>query len=80
LTTTVTRVTHSCVLLDLDGQRVLTDPWFSERPGYYRGEHLAFTATTLPRLAAMVASHDHHDLNAFSAYPEKGGHRSWSSG
>jgi L-ascorbate metabolism protein UlaG (beta-lactamase superfamily) len=72
--TTVTRVTHSCVLLDFDGQALLTDPWFSEKPGYYRGEPLAFTPATLPKLSAVVASHDHYDhydLGAFSAYPDK---------
>jgi L-ascorbate metabolism protein UlaG (beta-lactamase superfamily) len=31
-TLTVTRVTHSCVLLDFAGIKILTDPWFSERP------------------------------------------------
>ncbi|NUS45108.1 MAG: MBL fold metallo-hydrolase [Mycobacteriaceae bacterium] len=70
----VTRVTHSCVLLDFDGRQVLTDPWFSEKPGYRRGEPLAFTPVDLPRLTAVVASHDHYDhfdLNAFAAYPHK---------
>ena len=43
MATTLTRVTHSCALLDFDGQALLTDPWFSEKPGYYRGEPLAFT-------------------------------------
>jgi L-ascorbate metabolism protein UlaG (beta-lactamase superfamily) len=70
---TVTRVTHACVLLDLDGQRLLTDPWFSERRGYYRGEPLAFTPTSLPKLAGVLVSHghyDHFDLAAFAAYPD----------
>jgi L-ascorbate metabolism protein UlaG (beta-lactamase superfamily) len=74
MTTTLTRVTHSCALLDFDGQRVLTDPWFSEKPGYRRGEPLAFTPTTLPSLSAVVASHDHYDhydLDAFAAYPDR---------
>jgi L-ascorbate metabolism protein UlaG (beta-lactamase superfamily) len=74
MATTLTRVTHSCALLDFDGQALLTDPWFSEKPGYYRGEPLAFTPATLPRLSAVVASHDHYDhydLDAFSAYPDK---------
>lgn len=71
---TLTRVTHSCVLIEFDGQRVLTDPWFTERPGYYRGEQLAFTPTTLPPLAAVVASHDHYDhydVAGFASYPDK---------
>jgi L-ascorbate metabolism protein UlaG (beta-lactamase superfamily) len=71
---TLTRVVHAAVLLDFDGHQVLTDPWFSEKPGYYHGEPLAFTPTSLPRLAAVVASHrhyDHYDLAAFAAYPDK---------
>lgn len=74
MTTTVTRVTHSCALLDFGGQVLLTDPWFSEKAGYYRGEPLAFTPASLPRLAAVIASHDHYDhydVDAFSAYPDK---------
>lgn len=74
MVTTVTRVTHSCVLLDFGGHVVLTDPWFSEKPGYRRGEPLAFTPVTLPGLSAVVASHDHYDhydIDAFSAYPDK---------
>jgi L-ascorbate metabolism protein UlaG (beta-lactamase superfamily) len=71
---TVTRVTHSCVLLDFDGSVVLTDPWFSEKPGYYRGEPLAYTVEQLPKLAAVIVSHDHYDhydLEAFRAYADK---------
>ena len=71
---TITRVTHSCVLLDFAGQRLLTDPWFSERRGYYRGEPLAFTPGSLPELAGVLVSHghyDHFDLAAFAAYPDR---------
>ena len=74
MTTTVTRMTHSCVLLDFEGERVLTDPWFSEKRGYYRGQPLASSPTALPALSAVVASHDHYDhfdVAAFSAYPDK---------
>lgn len=74
MTSSITRVTHSCALLDFNGQRVLTDPWFSEKRGYYRGEPLAFTPTTLPSLSVVVASHDHFDhfdVDAFSAYSDK---------
>lgn len=48
--------------------------WFSEKPGYYRGGALAFTPVSLPKLSAVIASHDHfdhYDVDAFSAYPEK---------
>jgi len=34
MTLPATRVTHSCVLLEFGGQRLVTDPWFSERRGY----------------------------------------------
>jgi L-ascorbate metabolism protein UlaG (beta-lactamase superfamily) len=70
---TITRVTHACVLLDFGGQRLLTDPWFSERPGYRRGEPLAFTPQTLPPLAGVLVSHghyDHFDIATFAAYPD----------
>jgi L-ascorbate metabolism protein UlaG (beta-lactamase superfamily) len=74
MTLTGTRVTHSCVLLDFNGRRVLTDPRFSERRGYYRGEALAFSPTGLPRLDGVLVSHghyDHFDLAGFSAYPDR---------
>jgi len=70
---TITRVTHACVLLDFDGQRLLTDPWFSERPGYRRGEPLACTPQALPPLAGVLVSHghyDHFDIDTFAAYPD----------
>lgn len=71
---TVTRVAHSCVLLDFAGAAVLTDPWFSERPGYFRGEPLGITVANLPRLKGVVGSHhhyDHFDMDAFREYPDK---------
>lgn len=74
MATTLTRVAHACVLLDFTGRRVLTDPWFSEKRGYHRGEPLAWTPAELPRLAAVVASHDHYDhfdVAAFAGYPDK---------
>jgi len=55
--TTVTRVAHSCVLLDFDGQRILTDPWFGEKPGYRQGEVRALaSAADLPELAGVPVS------------------------
>jgi L-ascorbate metabolism protein UlaG (beta-lactamase superfamily) len=39
--TAVTRVTHSCHLIEIGGRTFLTDPWFSTRPGYYQGEPVA---------------------------------------
>jgi L-ascorbate metabolism protein UlaG (beta-lactamase superfamily) len=72
---TITRVAHACVLLDFDGHRILTDPWFSEKPGYSPGEHRAFaSAADLPPLDGVLVSHghyDHFDMDAFAAYPDK---------
>jgi len=71
---TVTRICHSCVLLDFDGFRVLTDPWFSEKSGYYRGEPLAMQVSELGRLDAVIVSHDHYDhydVDAFKNYSDK---------
>lgn len=74
-TTTLTRVAHASVLLDFDGHTILTDPWLSEKPGYYQGEQRAFaSAADLPELAGVVVSHghyDHFDMDAFAAYPDK---------
>jgi L-ascorbate metabolism protein UlaG (beta-lactamase superfamily) len=73
--TTLTRVAHACVLLDFDGHAILTDPWLSEKAGYYQGEKRAVdTAADLPPLAGVVISHghyDHFDMEAFAAYPDK---------
>lgn len=74
-TTTVRRIVHASVLIDFDGARILTDPWFSERPGYRHGEPAAIrSAADLPELAGIVISHghyDHCDLPALAAYPDK---------
>lgn len=73
-TLTITRIAHSSVLIDFDGYRVLTDPWFSEKFGYYHGEPYGITLEDLPRLDGVVVSHghyDHYDMNAFQAYPDK---------
>ncbi len=71
---TVTRITHCCTPIDFSGSVILTDPWFSERFGYHRGEPLGREVAALPRLASVVISHDHYDHNdvgAFSGYGDK---------
>ena len=73
-TLTITRIAHSSVLIDFDGHRVLTDPWFSEKYGYYHGEPYGITLQNLPRLDGVVVSHehyDHYDMQAFQVYPDK---------
>ncbi|RSN56731.1 MBL fold metallo-hydrolase [Actinomadura sp. WAC 06369] len=61
----VTRVVNSCVLLELDGHAVLTDPWFTERWWLRRGEPLGLRIGDLPPLAAIVVTNlatNHWDL------------------
>ena len=70
----VTRITHSCHLIEIAGLTVLTDPWFSEKASYHPGEPIALQVDELPRLDAIVISHhhyDHCDLDALAAYPNR---------
>jgi L-ascorbate metabolism protein UlaG (beta-lactamase superfamily) len=72
--TAITRITHSCHLIEIGGRTLLTDPWFSTRPGYYPGEPLALTVPELPRLDGVLISHahyDHCDLETFAAYRDQ---------
>jgi len=73
-TLTITRISHSSVLIAIDGHAILTDPWYSERPGYYHGEPYGITLDALPRLDGVAVSHDHYDhydMESFAAYPHK---------
>jgi L-ascorbate metabolism protein UlaG (beta-lactamase superfamily) len=63
-----TWVNHSTFLLQIDGLTLLTDPVFSERVGPFDGRvgprrfhapGIAFE--TLPRIDAVLLSHDHYD-------------------
>jgi L-ascorbate metabolism protein UlaG (beta-lactamase superfamily) len=70
----ITRVTHSCHLIEIGGLTVLTDPWFSQKTFYHPGEPIAFQPDELPHLDAVVISHEHYDhcdLDAFKRYPDK---------
>jgi L-ascorbate metabolism protein UlaG (beta-lactamase superfamily) len=70
----VTRVANSCVLIELGGHTVLTDPWFTERWHLHRGEPLGMAVEDLPPLTAIVASHpvpNHWDLRALRRYRHK---------
>jgi L-ascorbate metabolism protein UlaG (beta-lactamase superfamily) len=69
----ITRVGHATVLLDFPAARILTDPWFSERPGYHRSEPLGIPLERMLPLAGVVATHkhyDHFDLDTFKSYPD----------
>ena len=71
---TITRITHSCHLIQIGELTVLTDPWFSEKAFYHPGEPVARQPSELPRLDAVLITHhhyDHCDLAAFAAYQDK---------
>ncbi len=71
---TITRITHSCHLIEIGGLIVLTDPWFTERAFYHPGEPIAMGVAELPELDAVLITHhhyDHCDLAAFTAYRGK---------
>jgi L-ascorbate metabolism protein UlaG (beta-lactamase superfamily) len=70
----VTRVANACVLLELNGHAILTDPWFTERWYLRRGEPLGMGIAALPPLTAIVATSfaaNHWDLRALLAYRHK---------
>jgi len=71
---TITRIAHSCHLIQIGELTVLIDPWFSERAFYHPGEPVAMRVADLPPLDAVLISHqhyDHCDLAAFAAYRDK---------
>lgn len=72
---TATRIVHASVLLNFGGKYVLTDPWFTHRPGFLATEPLGFAPSSLPPLAAVVVSHEHYDHNDMAAlaaaYPDR---------
>jgi L-ascorbate metabolism protein UlaG (beta-lactamase superfamily) len=75
MTLTVTRVGHSCHLIDIGGRRLLTDPWFTVTPTYDPGEHVALTVGELPDLDGILITHEHYDhcdLDALREYRDLG--------
>lgn len=58
----VTRIAHSCLLVEIGDDTFLTDPWFSDRPPIYQaGERRSHRASELPVLTGVVVSHAHGD-------------------
>lgn len=70
----ITRITHSCHLIQIGELTLLTDPWFSGRAFYHPGEPVAMGVADLPALDAVLITHhhyDHCDLKSFAVYADK---------
>lgn len=67
---TATRLVHASVLLNFGGKYVLTDPWFTHRPGFLSTEPLGMAPASLPHLSVIVVSHEHYDHNDMEALAE----------
>lgn len=73
-TLAVTRVINACVLLELGGDFILTDPYFEERWFMRMREPIGVRADALPRLTAILGGHgvfDHFQPASLRAYPFK---------
>ncbi len=70
----VTRIVNSCTLLEFGDQRVLTDPWFTERWHLHRGEGLGCLAADVPPLRVILGSHffvNHWDMRGMVEYAHR---------
>lgn len=60
----ITLISHSCLLVELGGYRILTDPWMTQPLYWGRLFHrfgLGMNICELPPLDLIVASHGHDD-------------------
>jgi len=60
----ITMISHSCLLIELGGRRVLTDPWMTEPVYFGRLFHrfgVGRSIEDLPPLDLILASHGHDD-------------------
>ena len=57
MTVAVTRVINACVLLEIDGEFVLTDPCFARPFGMRFNEPFGLSTDELPALSAIVVGH-----------------------
>ncbi len=63
----IVRVMHAMVLLEAEGERVLTDPWWSTRRHYDAGEALGVSARELESVSLVTSGQDHYDHSDFAA-------------
>lgn len=71
----ITRIRHSCHLLEIGGRTFLSDPWFTSTASYRPGEPTAMDVAALPELAGVLISHEHYDhcdLDALAGYRDLG--------
>lgn len=74
MTVAVTRVVNACVLLDLDGEHVLTDPCFRPPRGIRFREPFGLRVEDLPVLTAIVVGHrvpDHWQPRSLQRYERR---------
>lgn len=57
----ITRMVHASVLIEYNGQALLTDPWFTETKNYPPGEKLAAAAQDVSNVNLIISTMDHYD-------------------
>jgi L-ascorbate metabolism protein UlaG (beta-lactamase superfamily) len=67
-------VSYPCVLIDIDGLSVLTDPYFDDHWCIPMNEPIGMRADGLPELAAILGGHrvfDHWQPRSLRTYPHR---------
>lgn len=71
----ITRIVNACVLLEIGGHAVLTDPYFEDHWFIRLRERIGLTAPELPRLSAIFGGYgvfDHWQPASLAGYRWKG--------
>lgn len=67
----VTRVINTCVLIEISGHHVLTDPYFTDHRFFRTNEPIGMAPDELPPLSAMLGGHrafDHWQPRSMGGY------------
>jgi L-ascorbate metabolism protein UlaG (beta-lactamase superfamily) len=70
----ITRIVNACILLEIGGDAVLTDPYFDDHWFMRLREPIGLKASDLPRLTAVLGGHgvfDHWQPGSLGAYAFK---------